>query len=98
MGAFPQSIHNYRLHRAALEGDDQAVRHALDMGADINALDEEGRTPIMCAIAGKWCVLSSAHINYSLFKHIMLKSWKLLFAKPIEQPKLHRSLLLMSII
>ncbi len=40
------------LHRAALDGDDEAVHKALHMGADINALDEEGRTPIMCAVAG----------------------------------------------
>lgn len=42
----------YDLHRAALDGDDDAVTHALKTGADINALDDQGRTPIMCAVAG----------------------------------------------
>ena len=44
---------NLDLHRAALNGDDEAVRCALRDGADINSLDAAGRTTIMCAVAGE---------------------------------------------
>ena len=46
------------LHRAALDGDDQAVRRALLEGADVNAVDSAGRTTIMCAVAGEQYVSS----------------------------------------
>jgi ankyrin repeat protein len=48
---------NFDLHRAALNGDDKAVRNALLDAADINALDDAGRTTIMCAVAGEQSVV-----------------------------------------
>ncbi|KDR78809.1 hypothetical protein GALMADRAFT_63953 [Galerina marginata CBS 339.88] len=46
-------LENYGLHRYALLGDDEGVRRSLREGADINALDNAGRTGIMCAVAGE---------------------------------------------
>lgn len=46
-------LENYGLHKAALAGDEDSVRRALDEGADVNALDSAGRTSIMCAVAGE---------------------------------------------
>lgn len=54
---------NFDLHRAALNGDDDAVRRALREGANINALDAAGRTTIMCAIAGEQYAFFLLHIN-----------------------------------
>ena len=55
---------NLDLHRAALSGNDEAVRSALREGANINALDAAGRTAIMCAVAGEQYVsFHSFHIN-----------------------------------
>ena len=55
---------NFDLHRAALNGNDEAVRSALLEGANINALDAAGRTTIMCAVAGeKYVSFNSFHIN-----------------------------------
>ncbi|KAJ8481249.1 hypothetical protein ONZ45_g15370 [Pleurotus djamor] len=45
--------HSFGLHGAALSGDADSFRIALDLGADINALDECGRTVLMCAVAGE---------------------------------------------
>jgi hypothetical protein len=47
------SFHHFGLHLAAMAGDDEAIRRALDMGADINGLDRDGRTAVMCAVSGK---------------------------------------------
>lgn len=47
------SFENCGLHRAALVGDAEGVRRALQDGADVNALDSLGRTVIMCAVAGE---------------------------------------------
>ncbi|KAK0193483.1 hypothetical protein F5146DRAFT_1221090 [Armillaria mellea] len=47
------SFENSILHRAALLGDAEGVRRALQDGADVNALDSLGRTVIMCAVAGE---------------------------------------------
>jgi len=44
--------HYSALHTAALDGDYDAVRRALESGADVNAYDEEGRSVLMCAVAG----------------------------------------------
>jgi Ankyrin repeats (many copies) len=52
MDVVQHSFDHFGLHRAALAGDDKGVRRALDMGADINGLDEVGRTVVMCAVAG----------------------------------------------
>jgi len=46
-------LDNYGLHRFALLGDDEGVLHALQAGADVNSLDEVGRTVVMCAVAGE---------------------------------------------
>lgn len=55
---------NLDLHRAALNGNDEAVRIALRKGANINALDAAGRTTIMCAVAGEQYVpIYAFHIN-----------------------------------
>ena len=50
-------LDNYGLHRLALLGDDEGVLHALQAGADVNSLDEVGRTVIMCVVAGEEYVL-----------------------------------------
>lgn len=44
--------HSLDLHLAAIRGDDAGVRMALDSGADINAIDNCGRTVLAAAIAG----------------------------------------------
>jgi ankyrin repeat protein len=44
---------NYPIHEAAIKGDYEAARCALESGADINALDPSGRTVIACAVAGE---------------------------------------------
>jgi hypothetical protein len=41
------------LHQATLQGDLEGVRRAIDAGADINALDDSGRTALTCALAGE---------------------------------------------
>ncbi|KAK0204505.1 ankyrin repeat-containing domain protein [Desarmillaria ectypa] len=47
------SFENSGLHQAALVGDAEGVRRALEDGANVNALDSLGRTAIMCAVAGE---------------------------------------------
>ncbi|KAG7444851.1 ankyrin [Guyanagaster necrorhizus] len=47
------SFEHSGLHRAALAGDEEGVRRALEDGANVNALDSLGRTAIMCAVAGE---------------------------------------------
>jgi hypothetical protein len=46
-------LDNHGLHRAALLGDDEGVLYALQSGADVNSVDEAGRTVIMCVVAGE---------------------------------------------
>ena len=41
------------LHLVALSGDDDGVHRAIQAGADVNALDDTGRTALMCAVAGE---------------------------------------------
>ncbi|EKM78058.1 hypothetical protein AGABI1DRAFT_129835 [Agaricus bisporus var. burnettii JB137-S8] len=61
----------YDLHRAALDGDDDAVIHALKTGADINALDDQGRTPIMCAVAGdRWQEIDASDASFMTSKRL----------------------------
>ena len=38
------------LHRAALYGDAGKVRELLAGGADVNATDKDGATPLLCAL------------------------------------------------
>ncbi|KAF9496645.1 hypothetical protein BDN71DRAFT_1588826 [Pleurotus eryngii] len=45
--------HSFGLHAAALRGDANSFHKALEMGANINALDDLGRTVLMCAVAGE---------------------------------------------
>lgn len=56
---------NLDLHRAALNGNDEAVRSALREGANINALDAAGRTTIMSAVAGQ------QYVSFILFTSIL---------------------------
>lgn len=46
-------LDNCGLHRSALLGDDKGVLRALQAGADVNALDDAGRSAIMCVVAGE---------------------------------------------
>lgn len=55
--------HSFGLHEAALRGDADGFHKALEMGANINALDDLGRTVLMCAVAGERCVIISKSIN-----------------------------------
>lgn len=50
------SFDHFGLHRAATAGDDEGVRRAIELGADVNGLDTAGRTAVMCAVAGEQCV------------------------------------------
>jgi ankyrin repeat protein len=47
------SFDTYALLQAAIQGDDQGVREALDAGADVNAVDAHGRTALTTAITGE---------------------------------------------
>jgi ankyrin repeat protein len=55
------SFEHFGLHLAAMAGDDEGIRRALDMGADINGLDKDGRTAVMCAVSGKQSVSLYLH-------------------------------------
>ncbi|KXN86468.1 Ankyrin repeat domain-containing protein 50 [Leucoagaricus sp. SymC.cos] len=70
--ASPPSLPNrYDLHFAALNGDDEAVIQALEMAADVNSLDEEGRTPIMCAVAGdRWQEIDASDASFMAPKRL----------------------------
>ncbi|KAJ7876638.1 hypothetical protein B0H13DRAFT_2321588 [Mycena leptocephala] len=48
-----QSPHS-SLHWAALRGDNGGVSLALQSGMNVNELDSQGRSALMCAIAGEW--------------------------------------------
>jgi len=56
MDYVPHSFDRFNLHLAAMAGDDEGVRRAFDMGADVNSLDGAGRTAVMCAVAGNQLV------------------------------------------
>lgn len=56
MARVQHSFDNFGLHEAAMRGDDEGVRKALNSGANVNALDDAGRTVITCAVAGRECV------------------------------------------
>jgi ankyrin repeat protein len=64
MGTTYHEFGNYGLHQAALDGNDEGVAHAINQGADVNALDNFGRTALMCAVAGERYVLL-LHCSYS---------------------------------
>ena len=54
-------------HLAALSGDDDGVHRAIQAGADVNALDNTGRTALMCAVAGEQYVHLSLRISRPQF-------------------------------
>jgi hypothetical protein len=56
MDSAQHSFDNYSLHQAAVRGDHEGVRRAIHSGADVNALDNTGRTVVACAVAGDKCV------------------------------------------
>ena len=60
MSRVQRSFENCALLQAASEGCADAVRDALDAGADINASDSSGRTVLTCAITADRYV-SSPH-------------------------------------
>ena len=47
------SFDTFALLRAAMEGDEEDVREALQAGADVNAADANGRTSLTSAITGE---------------------------------------------
>jgi len=55
------------LHLAALSGDDDGVHRAIQAGADVNALDNTGRTVLMCAVAGEQYVHLSICVSRPQF-------------------------------
>ncbi|KAL0955077.1 hypothetical protein HGRIS_003994 [Hohenbuehelia grisea] len=59
------AIGTSELHTAALAGDFDAFSTLLASGADINALDTEGSTVLMCAIAGTdWRTLDASDASF----------------------------------
>ncbi|KAJ6466526.1 hypothetical protein C8R47DRAFT_37538 [Mycena vitilis] len=66
-----RSFDHCGLHRAALEGDDDGVRHALRSGASVNDVDAEGRTAVMCAIAGEdWQTVDASNASLMTPGHL----------------------------
>ena len=47
------SFDSHTLLQAALKGDEEGVREALEAGADVNAIDACGRTALTSAITGE---------------------------------------------
>lgn len=47
------SFGDISLVEAVIQGDEERVRAAIDAGADVNALDHDGRSVISCAITGE---------------------------------------------
>lgn len=47
------SFDTYALLQAAIMGDEEGVRKALQAGADVNAVDASGRTALTNAITGE---------------------------------------------
>jgi hypothetical protein len=43
----------FPLHLAAMRGDCWEMKKLLDSGADVNALDDHGRTVVACAVIGE---------------------------------------------
>ncbi|KAH8831697.1 ankyrin repeat-containing domain protein [Flagelloscypha sp. PMI_526] len=48
----PSLVNEFVLHTAASAGDEEGVRAAIHAGADVNQLDDLGRSPLMRAIGG----------------------------------------------
>ena len=46
------SVPDISIHDAALDGNIEAVKQHLDAGADVNAADKVGETPLHCATTG----------------------------------------------
>jgi len=42
----------FPLHLAAMRGDFLEIKRLIDSGADVNALDDQGRTVVACAVMG----------------------------------------------
>ncbi|TFK35544.1 hypothetical protein BDQ12DRAFT_687935 [Crucibulum laeve] len=71
MDRVQHSFDNYGLHQAAITGDDEGIRRALNAGADINALDNAGRTVIMCVIAGEhWQDIDASDASFMTQKRL----------------------------
>jgi len=51
------------LHAACARADERGVLRALDAGADVNALDEDGRSVLWLALLGHACVLLLFHYS-----------------------------------
>lgn len=49
---FPQLPQDQNLLIAALSGDDLAFTSALEAGADVNVVYEDGRNAVLCVITG----------------------------------------------
>ena len=43
----------FPLHLAAMRGDFLEMKRLIDAGADVNALDDQGRTVVACAVIGE---------------------------------------------
>ncbi|KIY68729.1 hypothetical protein CYLTODRAFT_373966 [Cylindrobasidium torrendii FP15055 ss-10] len=81
MNSVRNSPENFPLHRAALVGDYDAFKRVVEEGADVNELDQAGRTAIMCAVAGqRWDDISAAH--ESAFTSARLNIIRALVSRP----------------
>ena len=49
----PPAATVFPLHLAAMRGDYREMKSLLRMGADVNALDDHGRTVVACAVIGE---------------------------------------------
>jgi len=75
MDTVQHSFDNFGLHQAAARGDLQCVRMALDAGADVNALDNTGRTVIACAVAGEdWEKIDASDATFMSSSRLRLLS------------------------
>ncbi|KAG6331185.1 hypothetical protein ID866_7906 [Astraeus odoratus] len=65
MSRVQRSFENFALLQAASEGCADAVREALDNGADINASDSTGRTVLTCALtADRWETIDASDASF----------------------------------
>ncbi|KAL4064486.1 hypothetical protein J3A83DRAFT_4376707 [Scleroderma citrinum] len=65
MSRVQRSFENFALLQAASEGCADAVRDALDAGADINASDSSGRTILTCALtADRWETVDASDASF----------------------------------